>query len=478
MKKAFWLVLIAITVLRLVLIARIGPTNDEAYYWLWSRHPALSYYDHPPMVALVISVFTSLFGTSAFSLHLSGLFFMTLFAVLVYLWAREMFPSQGVEWGVLSLMLAPIFFLGSLVISPDAVMSVFWVAASWAVYRALKTRLSYYWYLSGIAVGLGVLSKYVMFLVAAQVFLYLIFSERDRFWLKRKEPYAFMLIAILMFLPVLIWNASHDWASFSFQAVERHSVHFSALRFLRYILVQMLHISPVAWVLAMVSFYFLWRKGFFEKKWEMKYLFFISFPVVMFFSSLSFFSTVLSHWPAFGYAGGLMALPAAVKSDRRCGFLLRLNALLCLAIAGLYMSHIFYPVIDMKKDPTDDLFGWDAVAKEVKTALAALNDDTFLLCERYETGSQLAFSMRGEVYVLSPLRTTGFRFWQDEGSLVGRDALYVTHSRYFVPPSNIYRFRKCTLLSEVPVYRRGREVRTFYIYVCEGFRGLKKQNNS
>src|SRR5215475_14865077 len=56
------LIVVSLVALRLVAAAYTPLTFDEAYYWLWSRHLAFGYYDHPPMVALVIRAGTMIAG--------------------------------------------------------------------------------------------------------------------------------------------------------------------------------------------------------------------------------------------------------------------------------------------------------------------------------------------------------------------------------------------------------------------------------
>ncbi|MCK4802604.1 hypothetical protein KAS33_02935, partial [bacterium] len=97
----------------------------------------------------------------------------------------------------------------------------------------------------------------------------------------------------------------------------------------------------------------------------------------------------------------------------------------------------------------------------------------FLLTDRYQNGAHLSFATRKEVYTFSPHRRSQFDFWQDVEELKGKDAIYVTHSRYFKDPNNIYRFQKIELVKEVTLVRGGKEMRTFYLYYCENFQGLK-----
>src|ERR1700759_249353 len=64
------LTLLALTLLRLVAAAWTPLTFDEAYYWMWSKHLAGGYYDHPPMVSLVIRAGTMIAGDTELGVRL------------------------------------------------------------------------------------------------------------------------------------------------------------------------------------------------------------------------------------------------------------------------------------------------------------------------------------------------------------------------------------------------------------------------
>ncbi|HZQ39979.1 MAG TPA: glycosyltransferase family 39 protein, partial [Rhizomicrobium sp.] len=70
-RAALWAVA-GLIVLRLVMAALLPLSADEAYYWLWSRHLAAGYYDHPPAIALVIRFGTLLLGDSELGVRLGG----------------------------------------------------------------------------------------------------------------------------------------------------------------------------------------------------------------------------------------------------------------------------------------------------------------------------------------------------------------------------------------------------------------------
>src|SRR6266568_4956431 len=62
--------ILALVVLRCLAAAWTPLTFDEAYYWMWSKHLAFGYYDHPPMVAFVIRAGTLIAGDTELGVRL------------------------------------------------------------------------------------------------------------------------------------------------------------------------------------------------------------------------------------------------------------------------------------------------------------------------------------------------------------------------------------------------------------------------
>src|SRR5258708_25930089 len=62
--------ILALVALRLVAAAWTPLTFDEAYYWMWSKHLAGGYYDHPPGVAAVIRLRTMISGDTELGVRL------------------------------------------------------------------------------------------------------------------------------------------------------------------------------------------------------------------------------------------------------------------------------------------------------------------------------------------------------------------------------------------------------------------------
>ena len=84
-RQALVLLIVATAGLRVVWAGSIGLGHDEAYHYLFATHPALSYFDHPPMLAAVESIGLSLGGSSPLALRFG---FIGLFAGSTWLMAR------------------------------------------------------------------------------------------------------------------------------------------------------------------------------------------------------------------------------------------------------------------------------------------------------------------------------------------------------------------------------------------------------
>lgn len=201
---------------------------EEAYYWNYAQHLDWGYLDHPPMVALLIHWFTHFFGTSELSVRLPSLFCWLVTAVYSFRLSHLIVRGSGI-YALMFLSTLPFFFLQSMFMTPDMPLMACWSALLYALYRVLVFGEGRYWFAVGLILGFGLLSKYTIALLGLPTFAYICFMPDSRFWLRRKEPYIAILIALLVFSPVIYWNMVHDWASFVFQSQRRikEQTHFS-----------------------------------------------------------------------------------------------------------------------------------------------------------------------------------------------------------------------------------------------------------
>lgn len=206
--------------LRLISISLITLIPEEAYYWNYSMHFDSGYLDHPPMVAALIKIFTQSFGTTEFAVRLSSLICWFLTAWYSYQLTQLIKEGAG-RYSLMLLAILPFFFLHSLIITPDLPLMLCWSASLLYLYRCLVLEEQNCWYYAGLWLGLGLLSKYTIVLLGFTTLIYLVLRPAARKWFLRKEPYFCALITAILFLPVIYWNAKHQWASFAFQSTRR-----------------------------------------------------------------------------------------------------------------------------------------------------------------------------------------------------------------------------------------------------------------
>src|SRR6185312_7324884 len=113
------LTILALVALRLVAAAWTPITFDEAYYWMWSKHLAGGYYDHPPMVALVIRAGTMIAGDSEFGVRLVSILSALPMSYAVYRAAMILFGGVGVAASsVILLNVTLMAAVGTLIVTP------------------------------------------------------------------------------------------------------------------------------------------------------------------------------------------------------------------------------------------------------------------------------------------------------------------------------------------------------------------------
>ncbi len=214
----FWGILIAVTIWKLFTASRLGLIFDECYYWEWSLHPRACYFDHPPLTAWLIAGGGALFGHTELAVRFFAVVSGGILSLSGRILGQDLFgPEAGNRAGIF-LTLAPIFAGNALLMTPDTGLIPAWSCAALFCLRAIRDRrsLSPWWLASGFAAGIGMLSKYTMVLHFVSLGVVLLLSPGFR----RRILFGGLIsgiIAMLVFLPVLIWNARNNWVSFAHQ---------------------------------------------------------------------------------------------------------------------------------------------------------------------------------------------------------------------------------------------------------------------
>jgi 4-amino-4-deoxy-L-arabinose transferase-like glycosyltransferase len=221
----------ALTALRVIYASAIDLRTDEAYYWTWSKENVLSFLDHPPMIAWFIRFGTAIFGDTNLGVRFAGILAMLVTQLLLAdIVRRVTHDVRAIVIAVLMPEAALYYGLLMAKVSPDVALIPFAVAMLWALVRLHESDDARWWLAAGLFAGLAMLSKFTVIMLAPAVLAFMLVPAWRRRWLLSPYPWAAVLIAVVVFLPVLIWNYQHDWASFKFQFVRATATHEMSFR--------------------------------------------------------------------------------------------------------------------------------------------------------------------------------------------------------------------------------------------------------
>ncbi len=487
-------------VIRLVLGAAVGLSVDESYAVVMSRRLALSYYDHPPFLFWIPGLAARIAGTeNQFAVRLP---FLVLFMGTTWLTFRLgafLFGERAGLWSAVALNLALFFTLPVAGwVLPDGPL-LFWSAAA-ALCLAHATlegagapapaglsphsRTTLYWAGFGLFSGLGLLSKYHAAFVLAGAGLFLVTSKEQRRWLRRPEPYLAATLAILVFLPVIVWNATHGWASIRFQG--GRAVPLDApqdMPLLGSIAGQAGWILPWIWIPLLVVMVDALRRGpRAAHRWQ---------PLCLGIGPVAFFNLVaafgrrgLPHWEAPGYFMLLPLLGAWIVERldeggpwvRRwlAGSVAGLGVALLLVVSQVRSGWISQaaPWLLTRGDPTDDLIPWQPVARQIR-AWGYPRRGVVVAGAIWADAAKLAYALGPGIPVTSVGGDPrGFEFVRSQASIVGHDVLLVARRRSGeMEPMLGYApyFARLTPLGTIPLEREGHEAVLVSVYLGEKF---------
>ena len=396
--KWAWAILAVGTVLRLIAAAVLPLDPDETYDWEWSRRLAPGYYDHPPGVAVLIRGGTALFGTSPLGVRVCAILMGTLGLAALVGMARRLGGGAAAFRAAVLLTLLPIIGLLTGVATPDAPLLAAWALALATLERALAAqprsgRSTGWWMLTGLALGLGLCSKYTAVLLPIGTLIAFLVHPDLRRRLAEPGPYLACLLALAVFAPVLIWNAEHDWVSFYHQAHNglAASPGWPWERELNLLAGQLAVASPILFILLVGSA----GRTVFRKSPIGLVLALTTLTPLAFFTFTALVRSVHANWPAPAYLGGAVLLSLTVGGGRFARWFwpgcVVAGCCLLLVLANAAMP--FVPPRLVKVPPIESL-GATSIAERValvRTSLGRSGTKVWVAANSYQEASQLAF---------------------------------------------------------------------------------------
>lgn len=401
-------VLVAGLIIRLVFAVLIPLFGDEAYYWEWSRRLASGYFDHPPGIPTLIRGGTALLGATSLGVRLVPVLAGFVAALATAGVARRIGGEGSALRAAIIITCMPLAAAGLVLATPDSPLLATTAVGIYAVVRAFQapcgSRKSLHWWIAtGIALGLAFWSKYTSILMPLGVALAVLTRGTLRERLREPGPYVACLVATIVFLPVLRWNAAHEWVSFGFQihhglATPVSRDVFAPLKRLGDMIGgQAGLVSPILWVLFVIAAIRGLRRSAPDATYVLAVVATFTF---LFFCYSATRQRVEANWPAPAYIAAIPLLAALPMSSAMAKWL-RGGLWFAAAMSLVIYVHAAFDVLPIPppKDPVARSAGWRelgaAASMTSHRAADASRGRTWFAADRYKDAAELAFNISG-----------------------------------------------------------------------------------
>ncbi|MFL5352165.1 ArnT family glycosyltransferase [Archangium sp.] len=407
---------------------------DEAYYWQWAQHLDWGYYDHPPLVAWLIA---------ALGVRPTALLCGVGTVAAVWGFARDVYGQREAAWRAAALWsLVPVGVLAGVWGTPDTPLLLCWVLALWALHRER-------WVLAGLACGLALLSKYPGVLLAAAFVAACLRARRlpAGAWLTA-------LLGVLLFLPVVLWNAHHDWVGFAFQLKHGLGGTGGWRSFGEFLAGQLALGGPVLLPLSLVYVLRGPREHFLLRA--------AAAAPLLLFGYASIRTRGEANWPAAAYLSACVGI-----AGMRPGWF-RAAALANLAVVLAVGSHLLVPLLRFERDVTlSRTHGWAELSQlsEPSRLFPGLEreDMAVVYAPSYQLASEVAYHARLPTDTAGGARRSQYDLWPEPVLAPGQDALWLSEDR--APPDELTaRFSSVEGPVVLPAEFHGRRVHSFSVW--------------
>jgi len=406
--EAAWPTIVSIvgvlTIFRFWAATHAGLAPDETYYWLWSQTPSLGYPDHPPMIAWWIWLSTRILGDTALGIRVLPILSGVVTSISVYGIASQL-------WGRSTALRAALWFnamvligVGVILSTPDAPSVMFWALAVWALSAIFRTQRSWLWILVGFFAGFGCISKYTNLFLGLGIIVWLLIDPAGRRWFRSPWLWAGVAVACFIFLPVFIWNAQHDWISFSRQ-FGRITVQQVTVRYLGEFLASQLGLlNPLIAYFAFLAIVLAFKNPN-DRSNPSAFLVSTAAPLTAYMIVHAFHDRVQANWLAPIYPQVALLAAVAADDDELSTPPLRRRVLHSVVplgctistIALVYLAQPFELPLGFRS-PADRLEGWQEFAATIER-LRQQSGASWIATTSYDVNAELTFYLRGIVPV-------------------------------------------------------------------------------
>jgi 4-amino-4-deoxy-L-arabinose transferase-like glycosyltransferase len=430
-----WVIILVILALR-ILWQYFSPytlIEDEAHYWEWSRHLDWSYYSKGPGVAWIILASTQILGTSEFAIRIPAAIAAAVGTYAVAKTTKDHFDDQRLVFiSAILFACVPGFAVAAMVMTIDSPYIACWALASLFALRAILKGSNASWIHFGVWIAIGFIFKYTILLLLPGVLLAMLVTKNHRPKINPRFLTLSLLIALVGFLPVVIWNAGHDWATVR-HLLGHLGVHggdteptaafgrepWTIMWMLEYIGLQILVGGPVA-LLALFAWINAKKHANKETQLVIKAMIALGAPILAFYFLISLKAQTEGNWAMGGFVtlippAAWAALDGVRRRDHPVKFAWGAAIFMGVAILLLFPGAHWLssrPFVG-KYVPLYRMVGMRELAQETQIIIDQLKESTGLeplvMSEHYGKASQLAFYLDGRPTVYTTSAQVGGR---------------------------------------------------------------------
>jgi hypothetical protein len=376
--------------------------DDEAYYWVYSKFLSWGYFDHPPMIALLIKA-----GTIIFPGELGVRLLFIILSTLTLIITEKLIEEENHILFYAICFSLPVLQIAGFIAVPDIPL-IFFTSLFFLAYRFFIQKQSLTSsILLGITMSCLLYSKYHGILV---IFFALLSNSK---LLKRYGIYISGITAFLFFLPHLLWQYHHDWISFKYHLFERNTEHYNISVTIEYIFGQFLLMGPIASVVFFVSMFFYRPKMSLEKAFQ-----FTAAGIFIFFLISTLKGRVEANWTSPVIIPAILLTHSYLQQQKF--WRISLYKLLPLTIVLVLIFRICMVIdilpVNAFRERFHEWKNWPKQLKEKTHNLPVVFKSSYQRASQYwfHTG-QLAYSLNDYRE-----RMNNYNFWPIEDSILGK----------------------------------------------------------
>ena len=447
---------------------------DEAYYWLWSKNIALSYFDHPPLATWILTALLYFVDDKYFAIRILPVSCLGIMLIIIVLWHRHM-AKKLVYWASLKnivLFLSfPIYAIFFSISFPDYLLITLLFSSSFCLFLYFERNRNeryaiHYWYLGVFLFSLALLTKHNAILLGIGVLSYVLYFQKKIGGPSYGHLATSIIIICLFQAPVLLWNLNNDFATFSFHLSERLDQGNNLENVFRnvagFFLGVLLAFSPI--------FIFSLKNIFLEDYNEDRKNFIGMSKFILLFSAtfclfLSFFTNVLYYWLTPATVVLIPFLVNVLRSKVLQYLHIFYGIIISLTLAvniSVFPISIFFGDVDRE---TSILFGWKKIVEVVNKEKQGHGIEKVVFSD-YRLGSLYIFySGDFDADVIMEERRTQFDVWRKKSSSFGKSTLIIADNDFPIGEKISSNFEKIEFVRDIKIRMGNKLVKKYQVFL-------------